>query len=92
MSRFLKQGKIPTWRLGLWAIVAMVGVGYFIPDNSPRLFWVSVFFTGAFVVGMAHMLYWVQTSQWLRANAIWLVVIGTLLTVLLELLDILYSR
>ena len=91
MSRLLQQGRVPAWRLALWAIVAMVGVGYFTRDASPRLFWVGPLMAGAMVVGMAYGLYWVQSSQWCRRNAFWLLGLGTLLSALAQLLGMIWG-
>jgi len=89
MSRLLQQGRVPAWRLAFWAIVAMAGVGYFIRDASPHVFWGCVLMTGGMIAGFAYTLYWAQSSQWMRRNGFRLMAIGTLLSALVYLLDIL---
>lgn len=92
MFHLLKQGRVPAWRLALWAIVAMVGVGYFIRGASPYVFWGCVLMVGAMVVGMAYGLYWAQSSQWCRRNAFWLMGLGTLLSALAQLLGMIWGK
>jgi hypothetical protein len=92
MIHLLKQGRMPAWRLAFWAILAMAGVGYFIQGASPHVFWGCVLMTGAMIVGFAYWLYWVQSSQWCRRNAFWLVGLGTLLSALAQLLGMVWGK
>jgi hypothetical protein len=107
MFHLQKQGRMPAWRLALWAILAMAGVGYFLPSSSPRLFWGCVLMTGAMIVGFAYWLYWVQSSQWLRGHyfwmmasnpgkvprrtAVWLIILCFFVGLLVSFLERLYS-
>ena len=92
MSQFLHKGKIPTWRLIGWALVAVVGVAYFTHSDSPRLLvWCFAAFAGMFILGFGLMLNWAPSSPWMRAHAYWLVAIGALGNILLlvwKLLDL----
>ena len=94
MRQFLKQGKIPTWRLFLWAFVAMGGVAYFLYPRDPRhIFWAAaIVFTGVFIVGFGLLLNWAPSSPWMRKNAYALLAFGTLANAVLVLWEVLHRK
>jgi hypothetical protein len=92
----LKQRKPPTWRLALWAIVAMAGVAYFgHPDPDKRVLSIaSILLMGVIIFAFGLYLVQMQTTKnhWLLKHAHLIAAIAFALSLLIKIIDLLFHK
>jgi hypothetical protein len=93
----MKAEKTPTWRLFLWAIVAMAGlVGltmiFPVPPQGRLIFWIAVPFVGVLFLGIGLISNWAVTSQWIQEHRSQVLTILLILGILAKVLDFLHKK
>jgi cation transport ATPase len=96
MKIFFDQKPVPAWRIVLWGVVAaacLMGVAVAQGESwSNKYLLIVAASVGIFISGFGFILKWSRSSSWMRANAYWLIAIGTLVNILLLLWDILHKK